>query len=59
MSVTIALAVPIAPDGEIIAESKDTYGCITLEVELEDADKKQFHYMQDRVPERFGKISER
>ena len=52
----IPIAYAIAPDGRVICEHKNQYGCVIIDVDLEQSYQKKFMYLNDRVPDRFGKL---
>ena len=54
----IPIAYAIAPDGRVIGEGRNTYGCILVEVDLEKSLEKKYMYLRDRLPDRFGKLLE-
>ncbi len=55
---TIPIAYAIAPDGRVIGESRNSYGCIIVNVDLEKSFEKKYMYLRDRLPDRFVKLSD-
>ena len=53
----IPLAFVYSPKGELLAEKREAYGSLCLEVDLQESKKKAHRYLEDRVPEVFGALS--
>ncbi len=54
----IPLAYAYAPNGKCLLEKKNEYGAFSVEIDLEESNKKVIGYFEDRIPKYFKELGE-